>query len=471
MGWFDKKSWKLRRKIKDLQADLRAAEAEGKFVVEDGVFFAELEDMGEMTMMVFGTTDMLATQEESVIRTFFDRNGFTVERVKIDRAHTGLDDAEILPPEEMTRAIGRTLKAKGYRMVDDSEREVRADLPGGLFPLSALVRAITILFAERVRDIISTTRIKNNKEGNRLLHWLPKIVEALERKVDRTVVEEVRPAFEEAYDQFYRKIMVTRQDSAQARPSASMTDTPALRDVQMSGRSQRAEAASRETASMPGLSVRSPQAPSAASAPTEATTQSGASPRPPRPAQTPAAPASPTVAEPAPDMAVARERDFAKMMARVYKSLIRANSSRCVRNAQAILEELNQFFNATSSCIMVKVTQGHGLTIHAQAGRKLLWGEGGADGFPISSSILSACVRQRSVVTSLGTGGDPSASMLAYQIDSTAAAPLTVNGEICGILYLDRRGGRQHFTKAEEEFLARAASVFEEYPDLTMGIL
>ncbi|MCX7718537.1 MAG: GAF domain-containing protein [Candidatus Sumerlaeaceae bacterium] len=455
MGWFDKKSWKLRRKIKDLQADLKAAEAEGKFVVEDGVFFAELADMGEMTMMVFGTTDMLAAQEESVIRTFFDRNGFTVERVKIDRAHTGLDDAEILPPEEMTRAIGRTLKAKGYRMVDDSEHEVRADLPGGLFPLSALVRAITILFSERVQEIISTTRIKNNKEGNRLLHWLPKIIEALERKVDRSVIEEVRPAFEEAYDQFYRKIMVTRQDSALARPSAAVTEAPGQRDAQMSIHPQRADSPTREAAPVPTFAAPASPAP----------------PRPLRPAEPQPAPATAAAPHAAPDANLARERDFAEALARMYKSLIRANSSRCVRNAQALLEEINQFFGATSSCIMVKVTQGHGLTIHAQAGRKLLWGEGGAEGFPISASILSACVRQRAVVTSLATGGDPSASMMAYQIDSTAAAPLTVNGEICGILYLDRRGGRQHFTAADEAFLARVASVFEEFPDLTMGIM
>ena len=468
MGWFDKKSWKLRRKIKDLQADLRAAEAEGKFVVEDGVFFAELEDMGEMTMMVFGTTDMLAAQEESVIRTFFDRNGFTVERVKIDRGHTGLDDAEILPPEEMTRAIGRALKGKGYRMVDDSEREVPADLPGGLFPLSALVRAITILFSERVREIISTTRIKNNKEGNRLLHWLPKIIEALQRKVDRSVIEEARPAFEEAYDQFYRKIMVTRQDSAQARPSATITEAPQMRDVQMSGRAQRADSPTREPAPLPGLVT---PVPPAAPPPPDPGRQTVAPPRPQHPSEPQTAAPPPAATPAAQDATVARERDFAETLARMYKSLIRANSSRCVRNAQALLEEINQFFGATASCIMVKVTQGHGLTIHAQAGRKLLWGEGGAEGFPISASILSACVRRRAVVTSLGTGGDPSASMMAYQIDSTAAAPLTVNGDICGILYLDRRGGRQHFTAADEAFLARAASVFEEYPDLTMGIM
>ena len=46
MGWFDKKSWQMRRKIKDLQADLREAERDGKYVKEGGLFFAELEDMG-----------------------------------------------------------------------------------------------------------------------------------------------------------------------------------------------------------------------------------------------------------------------------------------------------------------------------------------------------------------------------------------------------------------------------------------
>src|SRR4051812_39413662 len=100
MGWFDKKSWQKRRKIKDLQSDLREAEREGRFVVEQGLFFAELEDMGDATMMVFGASSDLSGSEEAVIRQFFDRNGFGVERLKLDRAHTGLADVEIIPPEE-----------------------------------------------------------------------------------------------------------------------------------------------------------------------------------------------------------------------------------------------------------------------------------------------------------------------------------------------------------------------------------
>ena len=95
--WFDKKSWRLRRKIKDLQADLREAEKEGRYVLQDGLFFAELEDMGDVTMVVFGAADMLSSQEESVIRGFFERNGFTVHSLKIDRTQTHLAEVEIIP--------------------------------------------------------------------------------------------------------------------------------------------------------------------------------------------------------------------------------------------------------------------------------------------------------------------------------------------------------------------------------------
>ena len=155
--WFDKKSWRLRRKIKDLQADLREAEKEGRYVLEDGLFFAELEDMGEMTMLVFGATDILSAQEESVIRGFFDRNGFTVHRLKIDRSQSHLAEVEIIPPSEMVRHIARRLKADGYKVLDDSKQETPSDLGHRIVTLSGLVRTIVILFCDRVQQLIAKT--------------------------------------------------------------------------------------------------------------------------------------------------------------------------------------------------------------------------------------------------------------------------------------------------------------------------
>lgn len=441
MGWFDAKSWKLRRKIRDLQSDLKEAEAQGKYVVEDGLFFAELEDMGEMTMMVFGTTDILAAQEETVIRGFFDRNGFAVEKAKINREHNGLDDVEIIPPEEFTRQVGRALKNGGYRMVDDSEREMFPDLGKKIFPLSALIRSISSLFAAHAQKVISTTSIKNNKEGNRLLHWLPRIVEALAKKVDSQAVEIVQPHFEDAYDQFYRMIMHGNA-AAQDSPSKREYHTPAPEPP-------------KPTQERPGASTARLMA-----------------------EQAPAPARQEPPARPAPQ-AVGGELGlkFAEALARIYKSLIRANPSRCVRNSQTVLEELNSLFEATATCVMVKVPQGHGLSIHAQAGKKLIWGEGrGGEGFAISSSILSACVKAREVIAQTkpaeprAGGGGLDSSMVAYGIDATAAGPVVVNNDICAIVYLDRRGGKQAFSDAEKQLLARATQVFEQYPDLLLGL-
>src|SRR5262249_5170326 len=106
-------------------------------------------------------------------------------------------------PEEMTRHVGRSLKAKGYRLIDDSESERPAEQGRKIFPLSALVRSITLLFAEHVQTVIMTTNIKMNKKGNRLLHWMPRIVEALGAKIQPWAVDEAREGFVAAYEQFY----------------------------------------------------------------------------------------------------------------------------------------------------------------------------------------------------------------------------------------------------------------------------
>ena len=123
MGWFDKKSWQLRRKIRDLQAELATAERDGKYVVEQGLFFAELQEMGDQTIMVLGTADHLDTEEETVIRNFFGRNGFAVENMRLDKSQKTLASVEIIPPQELTRRVARQLKEAGYRLIDDSDQE------------------------------------------------------------------------------------------------------------------------------------------------------------------------------------------------------------------------------------------------------------------------------------------------------------------------------------------------------------
>lgn len=462
MGWFDVKSWKMRRKIKDLQADLRAAEREGKYLVEQGLFFAELEDMGEATMMVFGAVDTLAAQEETVITQFLDRNGFTADSLKLDSAGHGMTTVEIIPPEEITRAVARSLKEAGFRMIDDSEREIPFDPEAHIFPLSSLVRGIAVLFCEKANTIIATSRIKFNKEGNRLLHWLPKMAEALRNKMDERAVTAASDAFEEAYAVHYLRMAAGGEGvhALTPHPSAPSAAAPP-KDLKPSDK-------------IPGLSFAPESAPAVAPSGPQPAAPGQISPPPPAADPlnivAPPAAAAPKAAAPS-RTAPAREVEAQATLARIYKSLIKANSSRCVRNCEALLAEINTFFAASATCLMAKVADGSGLTIYAQSGTKLVWGEGATGGFPISASILGDAVRKREVVTSNAiNSSDPTASMLAHDIDTTAAAPIVVDDEVVALLYLDRRASDRRFGDADAAHLALFARVFEEFPDLTIGL-
>ena len=443
MSWFDKRSWRLSRKIKDLQADLRHAEEEGKFVVQDGLFFAELADMGEMTMMAFGT-DLLAAGEESVIRSFFDRNGFTVDRLQLDKSSTGLATVEILPSEEMTRSVARVLKTENYKLVDDSDKELAPNLQARILTLSAVMRSMTLLFAERAEKTIINSNVKMNKEGNRLLHWLPKIVEALDNKVDRFTVEIVRPGFEMAYDEFYGHIGGSRASVSSASPGPVDPIPPVEFPVRT-----------------PGAPAPAPPAAPAAR-PAAPARQEQAIPPPPKaaPAAAPSAPG-----EPAADKA----REAEETKARMFRTLVGASASQSVRNCEGLLKELLAYFQASAACVMVKLPSGDGLGIHAQAGQKLAWGT--SDGMPISVSAVTDCVRKRVVVThASGGSGDPTVSMIANRIDAAAACPLVVGGQVVGVLYIDRRNGTAMFRESEKAALESLAAPFRDFPELTLGL-
>lgn len=486
MGWFDKKSWQKRRKIKDLQADLIRAEREGKYVVEQGLFFAELQDMGEATMMLFGASNELSGSEESVIRSFFDRNGFSVEALKLDRSHSGLAEVEIIPPEEVTRWVGRILKAEGYRLIDDSEEERPAELARRILPLSSLVRGIIILFCDRVQTIISTTGIKMNKEGNRLLHWMPQISKCLQAKVDPAVLDVMKAPFEDAYGQFFLRIGTGREfdrsaASTSAEPTADHSRIPSMAFPSRQASGFPAEGSGPQTASAGGAVPPAAQPP-LGGPPAGFQPFRAGSPEADTPVMASLQPESPTPTNKLAGAPVAvggdqevlkltRALEVAEAVARMYKSLVHANSSRCVKNTETLLEEVSRLFQTSATCVMVKIPNGTGLTIHAQAGKKLVWGEGGGEGYPVSSSVLSNCIRQRTVVTNAESGGDPTASMIAHQIDATAAVPIFVKDEIVGILYLDRRGGVRPFTSEECVLLGKISRVFEDFPDLTLGLV
>jgi GAF domain-containing protein len=120
---------------------------------------------------------------------------------------------------------------------------------------------------------------------------------------------------------------------------------------------------------------------------------------------------------------------------------------------------------------MVKMTGTENMTIYAQAGKKLVWGEEGAEGYAVSKSVVAQCIQQQKVTTSEAAGGDPSMSMAAFNIESTMAGPIMVEGELAGVLYLDRRGGLRPFKELDQRMMPPLLKVFETYPDLTLGLL
>ncbi len=453
--WFDKKAWRLRRKIKDLQADLKEAEKEGRYVLEDGLFFAELEDMGEMTMLVFGSTDLLTAQEESVIRSFFERNGFTVHKLKLDRSQSHLAEVEIIPPSEIVRHVARRLKGDGYKVLDDTARETPSDLSNHVVTLSGLVRALVVLFCEHVQKLIATSRIKQNKEGNRLLHWMPKIAEALRRRITPNLEQLVREYFPSAYAEFYGHL---GSSSAEFK-SPSVPTADKIPSIKFSPPAQEA------SGEVPPLKL--------APGPQKSDGKKVQPPTPPTPADMAKA-APPQAASESDQVEIQRllkELDTTETVARMYRKLVRAQASRCVRNAQALLEEVNRLFRATASCLLVKVPRAHGITIHAQAGKELIWGEHGRAGFPVSTSIVAEVIRTRKAVNSDIASAPATESMIMHSIEAVAAAPVFFNNEIVAVLYVDRRESLQPFDVNDLRALEKITKVFEEFPDLTLGLL
>ncbi len=463
MGWFDKRSWRLRRKIKDLQTDLRTAEAEGKFIVQDGLFFAELQDMGEMTMMAFGT-NLLAAEEENVIRGFFDRNGFIVDTLKLDKTYTGLAEVEIIPAEEMIRSVARELKTEGYKLVDDSDKELAPNLTAKILTLSAVMRAMTLMFSERVQRTISTTNVKMNKEGNRLLHWLPKIVEALENKVDRFTTEIIRPGFEAAFEEFYGTLGKTGSKGKAAPARAARAADP---DEPL-GIIPPVEAAPRPSAPSsfpPPPTVQRPQ--SIDDTPTAPHPVMNVPPRVAPPPPPPAA--APRKASSAETNALLA-RDAAEAKARMYRALVGANASRCLKNSEALLNEIIPVMRASAVCVLTKMPGGDSLAMHVQAGDKLTWGDG--EGMPISTTVVMDALRRRTIVTHASgpAGQEATGSMIMNRIDAAAAVPILADGEVIAILYIDRRDqGNGLFTDAETSMIENLIKPFEDFPDLTLA--
>ncbi len=469
MGFFDKKSRQLRKKLKDLQADLRDAEEEGKFVVQDGIFFAEMADMGENTMMVFSVADLHTSQDESVLETFFDRNGFTVEDIKMDRSRQDIKAIEIIPPNEMLVGTAKLLQGHGYRVIDDSDGERPVDLERHVFPISALARAVSANFASRVRQTVAHSAIKMTKEGNRLMGWMPLVVKALEVRISAEAVEAAKPAFDQMFELHYLKPFEkptrggrtpTPAPPAEAASAPIHEPSPAApMDDQQPILPQRFVPPASETAGRRGTPTPTPKAPRTPT-PTSAPDQ-----------PTPSAPRAATSGQLIERLT--KSEKLARVMAAMYRSLVKANPARCVRNAETLLHNVNRLFDASATCIMARVPGTGQMTIYAQAGHALSWGEGkGGAGFAISQTIIRDCLDRGIAVASqpMDGAGDPTQSMIMFHIEATAAAPIKIEGEVRGILYLDRRERGSHFEKVELDMLRKVSQVFQEFPDLTMGV-
>ena len=442
MGWFDKNSWKRRSKLNDLRNELAVAEKQGRFLREDGLYFAELDDMGAATMVIFAGSDALASQEEDVIKGFFDRNGFTVDTLKVAPDGLTLDTVEIIPHDELIRGVGRALKNNGYRLVDDSEKEVPANLDENIVPLSALVRAITGLFARRAHYVIKQTRIKLNKEGNRLLHWMPAIASASLGKVQDEVIQLIAPEFDAAYAGLY----------------GTTQQLPGLEPLGTAPPQKQPE---------PVVPQTEPQSPRQFTV--QAKAENTASNVIPNNVNLFNAPASAN-----PD-AEKRAQSFTDLLSKLTKMLVRSTPNQCVSNSKQILAEINAFFSATASAVLRKPENADGLAIFAQAGKDLTWGGAAKSqaSYPIAKSLLAECIQTRKpAIGGNDDGNDLTKSMVSNNIVSAMALPIMLNNNVCGILYIDRRGFAYSFNAGEVEMLQKIVKdIFQEFTDYTLGLL
>lgn len=447
MGWFDKKSWQLRRKIKDLQAELAVAENEGKYVVEQGLFFAELQEMGDATMMVLGTADHVESGEDAVVRSFFDRNGFTVERLRLDKSHKALVDLEVIPPEELTRYVARLLKNSGYKMIDDSEHERPYDGAEKIFPLSALVRSISWLFADQVQTILVNTPLKMNMEGNRLLHWLPMMKECLDTKVSAEVINETRRPYIEGFHHYYARF--GHLDPNPPEEPVKEAELPVEESVP------------EENSSFPPVEELHARI---------KTTASGSNSNGVEPVfsgyDTELNRRAVKI-----DNNEDNETSAGLALARIYKSLIGAQRERPVINSELVLQEILKFYDATSVCLILPDESGRNHSIHAGAGRSLCVGENETDKLPVSSTVISECISTKKFAVVHNAGNmDPSASLIFNSIESAAAAPIMREGKVGAVLYIDRRDNLNPFTSGELRSLEKFTDVFKEFPDLLLSV-
>ncbi len=433
MGWFDKKSWKLRRKIRDLQSELAVAEREGKYVVEQGLFFAELREMADATLMVFGTADHLDAEEETVIRNFFDRNGFGVDLLRLDKAQKTLAAVEIIPPEELTRRVARVLKEAGYRLIDDSEKERPSDLENRTLSLSSIIRVISALFASHVHHLIISTPIKLNMEGNRLLHWMPLIRDTLMTKVSPEIAAVCRQPFIEAYNHYYG------QFGTMAQPEALDSFSNAPADNEDFIFDEQGVSKPHDVPTQSGSAEIFGNGIDASDLETESKNVSVS--------QVTASTSK-------------RAEEAAYVLAQIYKGLIGASDQRRVTNAELVLDKISRFFSAQSVCLIVRIYNSADFSLQANSGDSLCMDASQKGFIACETDSLQKAVASRSVTVlppSLDDKSNPHAVIV----------PISAEANRETILYvLEPRG----FSKEEDSaHLTLFSRVFNEFPDLLIA--
>lgn len=435
MGWFDKKSWQLRRKIRDLQSELAVAERDGKYVIEQGLFFAELREMADQTMMVLGATDQLDSSEDDVIRNFFERNGFTVELLRLDKSHKGLAAVEIIPPEELTKHVARNLQDKEFRIVDDSEQERSPNFDQKILTLSSLLRAITLLFVVHVHHIIISTPIKLNMEGNRLLHWMPRIRDAELERVPAPVARECLDSFLEGYNHYYGQFGHISQPDA----LREQINTLPEREVASVGPPE-----PRATE----LSFLTPPGGSAAWQRTNGNSQSS----------TATATLAPSAATPA--VSTERPLEAARTLAHIYRSLIGASEQRKVRNSETLLDHIGRFFKAKSVCILTRSSPEAPLKLYANSGTT----------FCIATNDEGAVTCETAAITETLTTRKPAIARPQGNGNSTIeaiAVPLELDNNAIAIVYLLEPDAFEGASDGADFYhLLEFSKVIREYPDL-----
>lgn len=448
MGWFDKKSWQLRRKIRDLQSELAAAERDGKYVVEQGLFFAELQEMGDATLMVLGTADHLDSEEDTVIRNFFERNGFTVENLRLDKTQKTLAAVEIIPPQELTKRVAKALKDQGYRLIDDSDQERPSDVAEKKLTLSGLIRSISALFATHVHKLIINTPIKMNMEGNRLLHWMPLVREALVGKASPDVVGLCREPFVDAYNHYYGQLgrmenPEALEDFAEESVVSGLDMEPIL-DAPPADQWEKPNDAHKQT---PPVADRSDSH----------DRLNGNLHRGETDAERLESPAMPAAV----GARTNRETDTAYALATIYKSLIGASDQRRVRNAEVVLDTIARFFGSKSACLLIRRSDDTAFTVQSNSpGQTCI--ETNNDGVVCTDSELLLNASNKTGITVIPPANgsrEPQAVIAPLSLDGARALIyLAAPGEFSG----DADG-------PDSSHFAALAKVFREFPDLLLA--